>query len=279
MIGALVVAALFQLPPQQSDATIGVTAIHLESGKRISVRGHERFPMASVFKLPVALAALRRVDTGTLSLKQLVTIAPKDFSPGLSPLRDRANGKPVTVSVLELIELTVRESDNTAADNLMKLVGGPKGVTIRMRELAVGGVRVDRSEKEIAADLRKPGGREAYARDVRDTATPDSMADLLVTIWQRRAGLSDASHELLMRCMREIPRGKRRILAGAPAGSVVWHRPGTIASTTNDTGIVRLPNGQHVILAIFTKASTSEVEVREDDIAAVTRAAIAHLLQ
>jgi beta-lactamase class A len=60
---------------------------------------HESFPMASVFKFPVVLAALRRVDTGTLSLKQQVTIEPKDFSPGWSPLRDRANGKPVTLTV------------------------------------------------------------------------------------------------------------------------------------------------------------------------------------
>lgn len=278
-VAVMIVAALFQLPPQQSDAVIGVSAVHLESGKRISVRGHEPFPMASVFKLPVALAALRRVDTGTLSLTQAITIEPKDFSPGLSPLRDRANGKPVTVTVRELLELTVRESDNTAADNLMKLAGGAKGVTLRVRELGAGGVRVDRSEKEIAADLRKDGGEEAYARDIRDTATPDSMVDLLTAVWQRRAGLSDRSHDLLVRWMKEIPRGQRRILAGAPKGSVVLRRPGTMRGTVNDAGIIELPNGEHVIIAVFTKAAkTSEVPIREDDIAAVTRAAIEHLL-
>lgn len=277
MILALVLAATLTFQPK-TDAIVGVTAVHLESGKRVSIRGRESFPMASVFKFPVALAALRRVDTGTLSLKQQVTIEPKDFSPGWSPLRDRANGKAITLTVRELIEWTARESDNTAADNLMTLIGGPQQVTIRVRELGAGGIRVDRTEKQISADLNKPGGVEAYAIDIRDTATPDSMVDLLTAFWQRRAGLSDASHELLVRCMREVPRGKRRLTAGAPAGSVVWHRPGTMPGTANDTGIIRLPNGEHVAIAVFTKGSKkAALEAREDDIAAAARAALAAL--
>src|SRR5687768_15934289 len=95
----LVLAALFQLPPQTSDATIGVTAIHLESGRRVSVNGQERFPMASVFKFPTALTVLRRVDTGTLSLSKRITIEPEDFSLGFSPVRDEDNGKAVTFTI------------------------------------------------------------------------------------------------------------------------------------------------------------------------------------
>jgi beta-lactamase class A len=72
--------------------------------------------------------------------------------------------------------------------------------------------------------------------------------------------------------MKEIPRGKRRITAGAPSGLVVWHRPGTMPGTANDTGIIQLPNGEHVVIAVFTKGSKrSALEEREDDIAAVTK--------
>lgn len=278
MILTLVIAATLSFQPK-TDAILGVTAIHLQSGKRVSLRGRESFPMASVFKFPVALTVLRRVDTGTLSLKQPVTIEPKDFSPGVSPLRDRANGKAIHTTVGEMLELMVRESDNTAADNLMKMVGGPTGVTLRLRELGAGGVRVDRSEKQISVDLRKPGGVEAFAIDIRDTSTPDSMADLLVTFWQRRAGLSDASHELLVRLMKEMTRGQRRITAGAPKGSSVAHRTGMMPGTLNDVGIVELPDGGHIAIAVFTKKGklTTSVEAREDDIAAATRAAIAAL--
>lgn len=266
-------AAALSFQPK-TDAVVGVTAIHLQSGKSVSLRGRESFPMASVFKFPVALAVLRRVDTGTMSLKQPVTIEPKDFSPGVSPLRHRAKGKAIHTTVGEMLELMVRESDNTAADTLMKMVGGPTGVTLRLRELGAGGVRVDRSEKQIAADLRKPGGVDAFAIDIRDTSTPDSMAELLVTFWQRRAGLSGASHKMLARWMQEMTRGRRRITAGAPKGSLVTHRTGMMPGTLNDVGIVELPNGDHIAIAVFTKKGTASVEAREDDIAAATRAAL-----
>src|SRR5215213_8740449 len=119
----LILAALLQLPPQVSDATFGVTAIHLESGKRLSIRSAERFPMGSVYKFPIALAVLHRVDTGTLSLGQSITIEPRDFSPGHSPLRDEAHGKPVTITVRELLRSMVSLSDNTACDYFLRTLG------------------------------------------------------------------------------------------------------------------------------------------------------------
>ena len=72
-----------------------------------------------------------------------------------------------------------------------------------MKELGVGGIRIDRSEKTIAAHLDATDGRAQYAKDPRDTATPDDMAALLVAFWNRRDGLSKASHDLLMQWMIE----------------------------------------------------------------------------
>jgi beta-lactamase class A len=268
----LLAAAAFQLPPQSSDAVIGVSGIHLESGRRVGVRGSERFPMGSVYKFPIVLTALRSVDAGTLNLDQQVTIAPKDFSPGWSPLRDGAKGKPVTVTVRELLRYTVSISDNTACDNTLRLLGGPAVVSKRMAELGVGGIRIDRPEKTIAAHLGEPGGRTRYVKDVRDTATPDDMAALLVTFWKRRDGLSQQNHDLLMRWMVETPTGVRRIKAVMPAGSVVAHKTGTMPGTVNDAAIVTSPDGKdHVVLVVFAKGGTSAEKVREDDVAAAAK--------
>ena len=268
----LLLAAILTLPPQKSDAVIGVSAIHLESGKRLSVRNTERFPMGSVYKFPIALAVLRRVDMGTLSLDQTVTIEPKDFSPGWSPLRDRANNRAIVLSVGELLRHMVSISDNTASDALLELVGGPPAVTARMAELGFSAIRIDRSEKQMAADLGKDGGPERYAIDARDTSTPDAMAELLVAFWNKRDGLTPASHALLVRLMSESQTGARRIKGAVPAGSTVAHKTGTMPGTTNDVALITLPNGEHVALAIFTKASKRDVtEEAEDDIRAITR--------
>jgi beta-lactamase class A len=268
----LILAALLQLPPQVSDATFGVTAIHLESGKRLSIRNTERFPMGSVYKFPIALAVLHRVDTGTLSLSQSVTIEPRDFSPGHSPLRDEAHGKPITITVRELLRSMVSLSDNTACDYFLRTLGA-QGVNARLAELGASNIRVDRTEKQMAADLHARGGVDRYARDVRDTATPDGMADLLVAFWRGRDGLSKESHELLVHWMTVTPTGPKRVKAGLPNGATFVHKTGTMPGTANDVGIIVSPDGkQHIAVAIFGKGSRRDVTAEtEADIAAIAR--------
>ena len=270
---ALILAAAFSLPPQKSDAVIGVTAVHLESGRRVSVRGSERFPMGSVYKLPIALTVLRRAETGTISLDRQITIEPKDFSPGYSPLRDNARGKAVTLTIGELLRRTVEVSDNTTSDVLLRLVG-PPAVALRMAELGFGGIHINRQEREIAADLKKPGGVERYWTDARDTVTPDDMAALMTAIFQSRHGLSRATHEKLLRWMTATRTGSRRIKYVLPAGWTIAHKTGTMPGVVNDAAILTSPDEkQHVILVVSTKRGTSEESIREADLAAVARAA------
>ncbi|HEX6161139.1 MAG TPA: class A beta-lactamase [Thermoanaerobaculia bacterium] len=279
MIATLVLAAtLFTPPAQKSDATIGFTAIHLESGERISVRGSEHFPMGSVYKFPIALAVLRRVDTGTLSLRRQVTIEPKDFAGGWSPIRDEANGKAVTYTVGELLEAMVKMSDNTASDALLELVGGPRAVTTRLAELGTSRVRVDRSEKQILAELMTDGYEERYGSDVRDSATPDGMAGLLVAFWNGRDGLSRESHALLVRHMTESPTGERKLRAALPAGWTVAHKSGQMPRTSNDAGVLISPDGkQHIVIAIFSKNAKDAPALVDADLAAITRAVLERL--
>lgn len=275
----LVLAALLTLPPQSSDAVIGVAAIHLESGRSVAVRGAERFPMGSVYKFPIVIAALQRVDAGTLKFDQTITIDPKDFSPGWSPIRDDAKGKPVTVTVRELLRYTVSISDNTASDTTVRLLGGPAAIQKVMNDLGVSKIRIDREERTIAKHLGEPDGRKLYATDPRDTSTPDEMAKLLAAFFHRRDGLSKASHDLLMQWMIDTPTGVRRIKAVVPKGSVVAHKTGTMPGTVNDVGIVTSPDGKnHVVIVVFSKGGTTEEKIREDDVAAAAKAAYQQLL-
>jgi beta-lactamase class A len=255
-------------------ATFGVAAMDLETGRRVALRGGERFPMGSVFKFPVALIFLQRVDAGEFSLDASVTIQPKDFSVAVSPIRDKANGRPITLTWREILTALLRDSDNTAVDYLLPKLGGPQGVTARLRTLGVQGLRIDRSEREIAVDLDKPGGVARYATDPRDTSTPDEAIDLLRRFQRAEDGLSPASHALALKLMIDTTRGNNRIKALLPAGTVVAHRPGTMPGTANDIGIITSADGtRHVVMAIFTKAAkVEELEPRERAIAAIAKA-------
>ena len=278
MLIELVLAATFVLPKQQSDATIGFTAVNLQSGQRVSVRGAERFPMGSVYKFPIALAVLRRVDAGEISLEQKVTIAPEELAPGWSPLRDEARGKTFTTTVGDLLERMVSISDNSASDALLRLAGGPSAVTKRMTELNVTNVRIDRSELQIHRELDTPDGVERYALDVRDTSTPDAMADLLAKFYRKQEGLKPASHDLLLALLTKSPTGKAKLRAGAPAGWTVAHKSGMMPGTSNDVGLLVSPDGKtRIAIAIFAKAAKSDYDVVDADIAAITRAVVEEL--
>ncbi|MCU1350451.1 MAG: beta-lactamase class [Acidobacteria bacterium] len=257
----------------KAPATIGVAALDLDRGRRVSIRGDERFPMGSVFKVPVALAFLRRVDAGEFKLGEKVTIPVSSFAPGFSPIRDKAKGQPVTMTYGEILAAMLRDSDNTAADFLLPKAGGGAEVTKRLRELGVNGIRVDRSEREMAADLAKKGGVARFALDPRDTATPNAVIELLRRFEARADRLSPASHALAMKLMADSGTGPNRIKSSLPPGTVFAHKTGTMPGTVNDVGIIVK---ERILIAVFTKAGTTEdLAPREKAIAEVGRAVYA----
>ncbi|HUP49824.1 MAG TPA: class A beta-lactamase [Thermoanaerobaculia bacterium] len=243
------------------DSTVGVAALHIESGRRTGVRAGERFPMGSVYKLPIAVAFLREVDAGRFSLADEVTIDPADFAPHHSPIRDAARGRPLTITLRQAVEVMMGQSDNTAADLLLRLAGGGEAVTRVLREFGISDIDITRPEREIATG---PG----------DSASPAAVLSLLERIYTRQDGLSPPSRDLLLRIMSTSPTGQRRIKAGAPARATVAHKSGTMPGTVNDAGIITSPDGRdHVLIVVFTTGGrTSTMNQRERVVSTITRA-------
>src|SRR5881409_217001 len=132
---------------------VGVAAQLLESGETASLHGDEHFPMHSVYKLPISMAVLQRVDRGELKLDQQVKVEPSDFMrKGMySPVRDKyPDGAELTIA--ELLRYTICESDGTTSDVLVKLIGGPSSVMAFLKEIQVPNIQVVNSEKEIGRD-------------------------------------------------------------------------------------------------------------------------------
>jgi beta-lactamase class A len=283
-----------------SGGIVGVAAIHVESGRRISFNGAQRFPMASSYKLVIGLQLLNRVDRGEVHLSDMITLMPRDFRLSYSPLADIANGTPISLTTGRLLEMMVADSDNSASDAMLKVAGGPKAVTARARELGFKEIDVSRSEAELGAALsgvyelppesewspemferlyaQAEGNdpkviKEKFLADERDTATPDALAALLVEVFRGKA-LSASGTERLLKIMEATTTGPNRLKGLLPAGTVVAHKTGTWGSvgTTNDVGIITLPDGAgHVAIAVLVKASTKNVPERERAIAEITR--------
>ncbi|MFM7193317.1 MAG: class A beta-lactamase [Bacteroidota bacterium] len=288
---------------------LGVTAIHVETGKRFSRFGGDPFPMASTYKVPIAVQLLTRVDSGKLSLDQMIEFSAKDMHIGSGMISDRFNwpgaGKPgVALSVRSLLELMLLISDNSATDKCLELAGGGAMVNACMKRWGVEGIRVDRPTSWLIADWLGIPWPEASATpradfeavekvtpaeqivaaakkfedDPRDTSTPDGMADLLLKIHTRPA-LSASSQALLLDIMDRCETGQARIKGLLPVGTQVRHKTGTIGAATNDVGIITLPgDAGHIVIAAFVRSSEKEIPARENAIAQVARVLHDHFL-
>lgn len=289
------------------EGTVGVGAVHAETGARVSFHGSEPFSMASVYKLPIALKVMHDVQQGRLRLDSVVTIAPAEFGPYHSPLVEGRDDAPVSASVDSLLALMLGLSDNTASDVLLGLAGGAQAVTQYLHGHGLDGIRVDRLEREmalaasgvgalpdgtpwsrgafsrLAAEVPETDRAEALARfqqDPRDTATPDAMADLLVALHQGAFELEAAQRLRLLDIMTGSPTGPNRLKGLLPSGTPVAHKTGTGWGSLNDAGLITLPEGRGTVaVAVFIKASSQSDSERERVIAEIARAVYDHFME
>jgi beta-lactamase class A len=252
---------------QAAQGRVGVTATVIETEESVTLNGNQQFPMQSVYKFPIAMAVLAQVDQGKLKLDQKIRVEPSDVLQGSRILDEKSQG--MEFSLAELLKYMVSESDGTSCNVLLRLVGEPRIVTEYLRSLGVNDIVVANTEKELAQDP---------AVKYRNYATPDATV-LLLRAFHEGKGLSKSSQALLLQLMTETTTGPKRIKGLLPDGTVVAHKTGTsstvngVTAATNDVGLVTLPNGRHMAIAVFVSDSQANDVIREEVIAKVARAA------
>ena len=208
------------------SADVGIAAIDLASGETVSVRGNERYPLASTMKIAVAATYLSYVETGERSLNETIS------------------GR----SAASLMRAMIVRSDNHATDLLLHNLGGPRTVQKWLQFHDVHGVRVDRT---IAQLLRAK--RDLY--EDYDSGTPLAFATFLKRLDQGEL-LRPWSKKYLLELMAQCQTGKNRMRALLPANAV-QHKTGTLNGYSSDVGFITLPNGRRVAIAIFARGGSN----------------------
>ncbi len=279
---------------------VGVAVIHVESGRVARLNAAERFPMASTYKVAIAVQLLHLVDEGQVRLDRMIDIRQRDLHPGSGTLSRLFDKPGVALSIRNLLELMMIISDNSATDILLRVAGGPEAVTGRMRALGIDGIRIDRSTLQLQADIfgvekfppeeewtpkllvdamrsvpkeKSEAGLKRYLNDPLDTSTPEAMARLLVRVC-RKDLLKRESAGLLLDIMQRCQTGPTCIKGMLPAGTVVAHKTGSSEGVLNDVGIITLPeDAGHVAIAAFVKGTEVGGLAGARAIAEVSRAA------
>ncbi|MFN3515094.1 MAG: serine hydrolase [Phenylobacterium sp.] len=291
------------LAERARPGVLGAGVLNLESGEVWTFNGDRRFPLGGLAHLVIAAAVLAEVDAGRVGLDERLTLEENDISPPPSGI---AAAWPARreYRLDDLLAAMVREADNTAADVLLRRIGGPGGVSAWLAQADIPGVRIDRYARELETESagmssfriawkdepiflralsavpmeRRVAAASARLQDPRDTATPRGMLALLRRLSTGEL-LSEASTERLLALMAESGRAER-LAAGFPEGAQAVHAPGDarvtlgVASATHDVALVRLPDGRDYAAAVFLSGATLDSAARDALIAETARAAM-----
>ncbi len=255
----------FGAEERRGDGRLGVCAIAVGTGRRIERRAHERFPLASTYKLPLAMLVLARVDRGEERLDRAVPFSRGDIIAYSPTLATMPHGGRITIA--RLCAAAIEQSDNTAANLLLRAVGGPAALTAYLRRIGDRTTRVDREEPSV--NVTVPG-------DARDTTTPSAVADVLAKLVLEPL-LAPRSKAMLFGWMRGATTGLARLRAGVPHGWIVGDKTGTTDSAANDIAILWPPHGAPIVLAVYFAEVRAADAARDAAIASVARDVIRKL--
>ena len=251
---------------RETGGRIGLAVMDTGDGRRLGFRADERFPMCSTFKLLLVGAVLRRVDEGQEDLGRAVPIASQDLQP-VSPVTEPHVGG--TLPVSELCRGAIAHSDNTAANLLIRSLGGPAGVTAFARGIGDPVTRLDRWETELN---RVPAG------DPRDTTSPSAMLEDLRRL-ALGAVLSPPSRNRLIGWLLANTTGETRLKAGLPKSWRVGDKTGAWIPSggVNDVAIAWPPGRAPVLIAAYTVGIAGDLRQRNAVLAEIGRIVSARL--
>lgn len=271
MLGAAAAApvmGLTPLPPaklelaaleKRSGGRLGVAILNTATGAILGHRIDERFGMCSTFKLPLAAAVLAEIDAGRLDGERVLRFHQSEIVANSPVTSTHAARDGMTVS--DLAKAAQQLSDNTAANLLIKLLGGPEGVTKAFRRLGDRISRLDQYEPEM--NFVPPGA-------MNNTTTPRGMA-LGMQSYLLGNALSTASRATLTDWMSDTRTGVRRLRAGFPADWKAGDKTGSswneakMVDKVNDVAIVTPPGHAPLIVTAYLDGAGSSPSIRPED--------------
>ena len=249
---------------ESSGGRLGVVMLDTDGRMIVSYRETERFPLCSTFKVMLAAAVLKQNETEPGLLEQRISYS-EDELVFWSPVTEKH--RTTGMRVADLCVAAIQYSDNTAANVLLKLLGGPRALTDFARSLDDAAFRLDRRETAL---------NEGLPDDEQDTTTPQSMAH---SLWKLALCdvLSSPQQAKLLDWLKGNTTGNDCIRAGVPTDWIVGDKTGSGGyGTTNDIAILWPPEEKPLILVVYFTQGKPDAPARKDVIAAVARLLTAH---
>jgi beta-lactamase class A len=242
---------------------LGVAALDTQADKHIEHRASERFPMCSTFKFLLVSAILSRVDANREKLDRFIHYTKADLLDYAPITKAHVQEGGMTISALSAA--AIEHSDNTAANLLLGVLGGPAAVTHYTRTLGDSVTRLDRNEPTL--NTATPG-------DLRDTTSPSAMLHDMQTLLLGENALSADSRQRLDAWLVTNTTGSSSLRAGLRSAWRVGDKTGSGKNgATNDIAICWLPHRAPILITAYFVGSGASYADRCAALAEVGRIA------
>jgi beta-lactamase class A len=265
---------------EAAPGTLCVAVRDLASNQEVALNGDEPCPMHSVVKIFIGAFAARELAAGRWQEDQMVMLSHATAANGHGRIDQRvARAGTLRVSVAEMLEAMLIDSDNISADGLMRLAGGPEAIHAGLALPT--GINMSLSLR----DQLKPFGvsktkatYDAFMVDPRDQATPRAFMTAVARLAQGRLGHRDGDVRVL-RLMEQAWRGTARVPAGLGRDWQTFGRTGTgqiVGSHTTGVHNVVIARhritGRKIAIVAFLKDARGGLGGQEAALARVGRA-------
>ncbi|MEK8023377.1 MAG: serine hydrolase [Candidatus Hydrogenedentota bacterium] len=221
----------------------GIVLEAADGSWKITRRGSTSIKAASVIKLPILLAVLRLRARGELDIETRVVVLPADRTEGSGSLKYSPLPHDFTLSML--LERMISESDNTATNAILRIVGLDT-IAAEFPGLGLERTRLTNRILESSAD---------------NPTTAGEIAGLLSALSRKagvaaggRAILPDAD-ALLARALLRSASNAMRLKRYLPDTVSVEHKTGTLRDIVHDAGIVSTPSGDVIVAGLISNVT------------------------
>ena len=256
IVYALVATSCLAQEPISDSTSYG--ACIMQNGSIVGINEDKPFAMHSVMKFPQALYVADYLSRKGLNLDDTIVVDKADLMQNTwSPMLKFFEGVKA-FSYGELLELSLGQSDNNASELLFKFCGKPKAVEKYMRKLGFRDIHVRMTEEQM---------HKNPAKAIENSSTPTEMVRLFE--WFHHHKDDNQYLTFIWKAMADCSTGLKRIPAAIPADARIVHKTGTGFPSAeggqdmNDAGIILMPDGNHVLIAVFTTHSPSEAVIAD----------------
>ncbi|MEO0457042.1 MAG: serine hydrolase [Cyanobacteria bacterium P01_A01_bin.114] len=237
-------AQLSALPELTPGLTPSIYFFDLDTGKYVDLSGQQAIAAASTIKLPVLVAFFQEVDAGRITVEQIMATQATQVAGGSGDMQVQPPGTQYTA--LEVATQMIVNSDNTATNMMIDLLGGAEALNQRFQNWGLANTSINAP----LPDLEGTNLTSAY-----------DLVKVMVMLHKGEL-LSLRSRDRVLNILQRTY-NKNLLPSAIEETALTYNKTGDIGTVLGDVALVDLANGKRYAIAALVQRPENDGRAHE----------------